>query len=524
MRNVPIPWSVGAILVMGLLMFAPARNSLATNPETLLMPGKLTTAHMKLEEDCTQCHDRSNRGRQRQLCMDCHKEVAGDVSAHRGFHGRLPGIDVSACSACHSEHRGRAADIVRFSRAQFDHRLSDFPLQGAHAALACESCHAAGKKYRAAKGTCVACHQTDEPHAGKLGAECQSCHEAASWRHIAFDHGTTRFALTGGHQQVPCAGCHFSNRYKGTPQQCAACHTPDDIHRGERGSNCGSCHTAIAWKTSKFDHARETRFALEGAHGRIACQACHRFGKLDTPLARDCQGCHREQDAHTGRFGGNCEQCHNSEQWRPATFDHGRDTHWPLAGAHARVDCHACHRPNAATLKLATDCIDCHRASDVHSGKLGAQCAQCHSPEGWRKSLQFDHDLTDFPLVGLHVVVPCEQCHVTRAFKDTGKECYSCHQADDKHHGSLGRECARCHSPNGWRIWEFDHGKETGFALAGAHRKLACANCHKQPPDKVKLGSDCASCHAQDDVHLGQYGRQCERCHSTATFKGARLH
>jgi hypothetical protein len=27
----------------------------------------------------------------------------------------------------------------------------------------------------------------------------------------------------------------------------------------------------------------------------------------------------------------------------------------------------------------------------------------------------------------------------------------------------------------------------------------------------------------QDDVHLGQFGRQCQRCHGIATFKGARL-
>jgi hypothetical protein len=24
-------------------------------------------------------------------------------------------------------------------------------------------------------------------------------------------------------------------------------------------------------------------------------------------------------------------------------------------------------------------------------------------------------------------------------------------------------------------------------------------------------------------VHLGQYGRQCQRCHTTISFKGARL-
>jgi hypothetical protein len=42
-------------------------------------------------------------------------------------------------------------------------------------------------------------------------------------------------------------------------------------------------------------------------------------------------------------------------------------------------------------------------------------------------------------------------------------------------------------------------------------------------PGKVKLAQDCLSCHATDDVHLGQYGRQCDRCHSTTIWKGARV-
>ena len=39
----------------------------------------------------------------------------------------------------------------------------------------------------------------------------------------------------------------------------------------------------------------------------------------------------------------------------------------------------------------------------------------------------------------------------------------------------------------------------------------------------MKLAGDCASCHRKDDVHLGQYGTQCQRCHTTLTFKGARI-
>ena len=67
----------------------------------------------------------------------------------------------------------------------------------------------------------------------------------------------------------------------------------------------------------------------------------------------------------------------------------------------------------------------------------------------------------------------------------------------------------------------FDH-LTTGFELTGAHRLQACESCHV---DAVFAGTPrvCAACHAQDDVHHGQFGRQCQRCHGTTTFKGARM-
>jgi hypothetical protein len=514
-----------AILVCATLScLAPVRRSEAVNPETLLMPGKLSVAHQKYEEDCKLCHDRSDSQRQTRLCLDCHKDITADIGAKHGFHGRLQGIESSQCHACHSEHLGRAGDIIKLSRDQFDHNGTDFQLHGAHATVACTSCHVSGKPYRSAKTQCVDCHKKDEPHEGKLGRECDSCHDATTWGHTTYDHDKTAFPLHDKHVSVPCAACHFGNHYKDTPRECVSCHAPDDIHRGERGAKCGDCHATTGWKTARFDHKKETGFGLEGAHATIDCQDCHRSGNLKDKLPRECVGCHQGQDSHAGRLGNECGKCHGNEKWKPSNFDHDRDTHWELTGHHVQVDCHSCHTASVTTQKLPTDCATCHRASDVHAGELGAQCDRCHITEGWRAGVSFDHDLTKFPLLGLHVAVSCEQCHTTRKYRDAGLECIACHKKDDVHKGSLGVACAKCHSPNGWRLWEFDHGKETGFALTGAHAKLVCAGCHKQPADEVKLNPTCLSCHEQDDVHLGQYGRQCQRCHSTTTFKGASLH
>ncbi len=512
-----------SIFALLLTLLAAAEPARAVNPETLLMPGKLSAAHEKYEERCSSCHDRSDRNRQSQLCADCHKEIAGDLREHRGFHGRMEGLERSQCSACHTEHLGRQTDIVKLSPEQFDHAKTDFALRDAHGYVACASCHAPGKRYRDAPTACVACHQKQEPHAGKLGRECGSCHDAATWQHVSYDHDKTAFALHDRHAQLPCATCHFGNHYKGTPRECLSCHASDDVHHGERGAKCGECHTTKAWKNSRFDHKKETGFALEGVHDRIACNDCHRSGNLKDKLPRDCAGCHQAQDSHAGRLGKDCGTCHGGEKWQPSSFDHTRDTQWPLAGRHQKVACHTCHTGVVATQKLSAECIGCHSPSDVHLGKLGKSCEQCHTPEGWNAKVAFDHDLTSFPLVGLHVLVPCEQCHLTRQYRDVAHECIGCHRKDDVHKTELGEDCARCHSPNSWRLWQFNHAQETGFALSGAHDRLACEACHRRPPNEVKLRQDCLSCHEKDDVHLGQYGRQCDRCHTTATFKGARV-
>jgi hypothetical protein len=514
--------SILAVLVVTAAILAVGRTH-AAGLETLLMPGKVVAGHARLEQDCAQCHDRADRDRQPALCMKCHEDIGADVRGHRGFHGRLPAIDRAQCKACHSEHLGRDADIVKLNRPAFDHARTDFALTGAHPATACDACHKQERKYREAPSGCNDCHRADEPHGGKLGTDCAGCHETATWSQGRFDHGKTRFALRERHAEVTCSACHAGNRYAGTPTQCAACHAPDDVHRGSRGPDCASCHGTAGWQTTRFDHARETGFALGGAHAPLDCKSCHTTASQKDPLPRDCAGCHRKADPHASRFGEACEKCHGTAAWKPATFDHVRDGRYELLGRHAKLDCHACHTGVVARQKLGAECYGCHRSDDAHGGRLGQGCERCHGVEQWRANVEFDHDLVNFPLVGLHVAVPCYECHATPSYKGVAQDCHRCHQRDDKHKGGLGQDCESCHSPNGWGLWEFDHAKVTGFVLLGAHARATCEGCHKQPPEAVKLSGDCASCHAQDDVHHGQFGRQCQRCHGSATFKGARM-
>lgn len=502
---------------------SPAHRAWSANVETLLMPGKLSQAHAKYEEDCTHCHDKSDRSRQTTLCLDCHKDIRTDIRSRHGFHGHMSNAQGTACRACHTEHKGRTADIVHFTPGGFDHDLTSFSLKGAHVGIACTSCHKKSEPYRKAKPDCAACHTDQDVHKATLGSDCASCHQPLAWSDTRFDHDRTAFPLHDAHARISCNSCHFGPRFKGTPKRCVECHAPDDVHRGDRGEDCGKCHTQADWKSAKFDHAKETGFALNGAHSDISCTACHATGNYKDRIPKDCNGCHRARDAHAGRFGPDCAACHAEVHWKPVEYDHLKSAHSALVGAHARLGCHDCHTAEAKTQKLGRTCADCHRAQDPHGGDLGTTCDQCHGSVTWRGHVTFDHDLTHFPLLGQHVVVSCPQCHVSLGFKGASRLCIDCHRGEDVHKGGLGEQCQSCHSPNGWKLWEFDHAKETRFALTGAHRRLNCSDCHREPPRKVKLATDCAACHARDDVHVGEFGRQCQRCHTTSSFAAAKI-
>jgi len=508
-----------ALMVLALA----AQTTHAGSLERLLMPGEVSSAHARFEDDCGTCHDRSDKSRQRALCLGCHdhREIAADIQAGEGFHGRA--ARKAQCNACHTEHKGRGADIVHFDADGFDHKRTDFPLTGIHAATSCDACHHAGKRFREAQKGCQECHRSDDAHRGKLGGDCAQCHETTGFRPAKFDHSKTRFPLKDAHGKVACTACHRDPGYKGTPMRCVDCHTADDVHRGSRGPDCGACHGTADWKQSRFDHARNTGYALEGRHAALACDTCHRGGDLKAPLPRDCGGCHAAADVHSGRFGRTCADCHGPQEWVVPSYDHSKHAEFALRGAHERLGCHSCHTGIIKQQQMPKDCYGCHADDDVHAGSMGRECQSCHKESGWLDDVRFDHDFAVFPLVGLHVSVPCEECHATGAYRDAPVECLACHRAKDVHEGRLGEQCASCHNANGWSFWQFDHGKQTKFPLTGMHARLGCRDCHRESRPSSPLPRDCWSCHFRDDIHDARFGRDCGRCHGSESFRQAAM-
>jgi hypothetical protein len=149
------PWLA---IAFGVVAAVVASTAFAASFEKLVMPGPVIQGHADLEGNCSNCHKAFVAGEQTALCLDCHKEIAADVAAHEGFHGALAERQKSqlVCKSCHTEHKGRDADIVGLNPNTFDHNLTDFPLHGAHEGVDCAACHKAGKKFRDAPTQCVA--------------------------------------------------------------------------------------------------------------------------------------------------------------------------------------------------------------------------------------------------------------------------------------------------------------------------------------------------------------------------------
>jgi len=440
-------------IVFGLLVAAmPSATYAATAIEKLMMPGPLSQAHIKQEEDCANCHKTLDKAGQTDLCVACHKPIKADLDNKKGFHGLNTAVAKSDCYLCHSEHKGRARELIQFEPAAFNHAETNFPLAGLHKDVACASCHKPGKKFREAQSSCNSCHGEQQPHMGNLGTKCESCHSTDSWKKLAaYDHDKTNFQLRGAHAKAVCISCHVGEIYKGLSSACVDCHAIQDVHAGKLGPKCADCHSVEKWKDAKFDHGKSTKFALEGAHAKAKCADCH-GADVQAKISMECVSCHKEQDVHKASLGTNCAQCHGVIAWKQnVKFDHGL-TNYPLVGQHALVPCESCHETRVYK-GAPTACNSCHAADDKHEGRFTKACASCHSPLGWKR-VTFDHARdAHYALTGAHATTACYGCHKVKdvASAKLPVDCYSCHKAQDVHRGSFGTNCAKCHTTQTFR-------------------------------------------------------------------------
>jgi len=494
----------------------------------------LTGAHVPLS--CISCHDQGYQTTPTE-CFACHEQDFNTVDDPSHVENNFD----QDCTQCHTTNA--------WEPATFDHELTNFPLTGAHVPLSCISCHDQG--YQATPTECFACHEqdfntVDDPShvENNFDQDCTQCHTTNAWEPATFDHGLTNFPLTGAHVPLSCISCHDQG-YQATPTECFSCHEPDfntvdDPSHVENNfdQDCTQCHTTNAWEPATFDHAM-TNFPLTGAHVPLSCISCHDQGYQATPT--ECFACH-ESDFNTvddpshveNNFDQDCTQCHTTNAWEPATFDHEL-TNFPLTGAHVPLSCISCH--DQGYQATPTECFACHEPdfntvddpSHVENN-FDQDCTQCHTTNAWEPAT-FDHAMTNFPLTGAHVPLSCISCH-DQGYQATPTECFACHEpdfntVDDPSHveNNFDHDCTQCHTTNAWEPATFDH-ELTNFPLTGAHVPLSCISCHDQGYQATP--TECFACHEQDfntvddPSHVeNNFDHDCTQCHTTNAWEPA---
>ena len=364
-----------------------------------------------------------------------------------------------------------------------------------------------------------------------------------------------------------CTQCHVLGE-KETTSKCLECHKEIksliDQEKGYhasvevKGKKCAECHgehfgrdfKIIRFDQDKFDHEL-AGFELVGKHATIKCAECHKSELITTKMSQrketgtflgmgtECLACH--EDVHQNTLSKNCTSCHNQDAFKPATvFDHAK-TDFVLVGKHKEVDCAKCHLTTVQNGKkfqqfagvAFSTCTSCHE--DVHQNKFGNDCLKCHNQFSFKTantSKNFNHNKTDYPLLGKHLSVDCKKCHTNGNFTKTLKfsRCTDCHK--DYHEGQFRKnkaapDCAECHSVNGFTtsFFSIEKHNKTQFALEGAHMATPCLACHKTNEKwNFRIAEHrCVDCH--ENIHLNLMDKEyipesdCKACHSVNIWK-----
>jgi hypothetical protein len=395
-----------------------------------------------------------------------------------------------------------------------------------------------------------------------------------------FDHLSTGFALQDAHARATCESCHQGGVLKGTPRDCASCHTAGrrlsaantvmpPTHLPTRQA-CDSCHNSATFVGAKFRHVG----VLPGS-----CATCHNgavtAGKTSNhvPTTAACDSCHRSTSwlpalafDHAGVVPGSCQTCHNGSR---ATGKPPQ--HMPTGTA---IGCDSCHKSTRAWSPTAWN----HTQTVV-----AAQCAGCHSG-GYPPADGKPANHVPYQAVPAAASANCDSCHragfanwtpaSVHASLSLNSSCATCHNGNyagatgkpgNATHAAVTGNCESCHKSTGsWGSAKVDHATFTAATnCAGCHNgssatgkppthmptgSATCFSCHgttgwtptKWNHTQVPVTAQCASCHnggyppadGKPANHIPYVAvpvtaaANCDGCHkgSTSTWAGARLH
>lgn len=364
-----------------------------------------------------------------------------------------------------------------------------------------------------------------------------------------FDHLKTGFPLVGIHAAQRCESCHIDGGFKGTPKDCASCHTSGLRHARSNTvkpprhiptqMSCDSCHNAQSFAGARFNHAGVVPGTCASCHNGMTARG-KTPGHIVTQAS--CDSCHKSTTAWSGArmdhsgftIATNCASCHNGSMatGKPAN-------HIPVAA----TNCAACHattgwqptRFNHTQLVVANQCSICHSGAfppargkpntPVHAGVTA--CDSCHrSTSNWL-AVQFAHSPANAVGTGT-----CDTCHNGSTAKGkppthipvtTGlARCDSCHRSQTSfatavtmnHSVVATSTCKSCHNGN-----YTTQGTVGALAKPGNHiPELQLLNGASMDCNACHVGTaSWASVRMNHNASLGGGAGWCKSCHATGT-------
>ncbi|MGE0314999.1 MAG: cytochrome c3 family protein [Lautropia sp.] len=404
----------------------------------------------------------------------------------------------------------------------------------------------------------------------------------------AFEHLRTGFRLIGPHANQPCESCHLGGIFKGTPRDCASCHTAGSrfaagntvkpMRHVPTIEGCDSCHRPTTFVGGRFRHVGVLPGSCVTCHNgavssgkpaghlatAAACDSCHRSTDTWTAASVDhasfnastnCAGCHNgsiaagKPAAHVPVGATNCAACHRTGKWTPSTFAHTQvavagqcaschsGAHPPADGKPAR------HVPYQAVASLgAANCDTCHKSgftawapARLHANaSVAGGCATCHTG-GYQGA-------TGKPNTPVHAgATTCETCDKSTAtwtsanFTHAAANAVGTGTCDACHDGSTATGKSAGHVPVATGVAKCDscHRSQTDFRTATTMNHAvvpttSCRTCHNG--SFTSQGSTGAlgkpGNHVPESALPGGGALDCNACHKAGftSWAPARLH
>ena len=227
-----------------------------------------------------------------------------------------------------------------------------------------------------------------------------------------------------------------------------------DLHVGEMGMECETCHKGVTESKSGSDDM--------------------------LPVMDDCGECHDVSD--------NCAMCHSTpDDPQPlpkitnvvSKFNHS-------AHISKDISCETCHEG----VSVSKEASSRHMPDIVVCMDMDA-CMNCHDGIQADKSCSVCHEHPDGPLPADHIFPAWKKQHGDQARMDNAEACMMCHERNS---------CQECHQ--GDNLWPRVHslGYEYRHGVDVRSNRMECASCHEDR-------SFCIACHEERQVYPRSHQR-----------------